>query len=394
MKSTFRFGYFILLVAIITLSFGLGVWVGINRIPPCFQPPSDFDFSLFWEAYHKLQEHFFNPSKIENQSIIYGAIKGMAESVGDSYTTFFSPQEAKKFFQDMSGSFEGIGAEIGIRKKMLTIISPIKNTPAEKAGLKSGDIILKIDDKETFNMTIEEAVNLIRGPKGTTVTLTISRDEWVVPKEIKITRDIINIPSLEWSIKRGEIAYIQIYQFNEPLIGDFKRTVSQILQHPIKGIILDLRNNPGGYLDTALEIAGWFLKEGDIITIEDFGGKRENIVYKNKKNGLLSQYPLVILINEGSASGSEILAGALRDNRNIKLIGTKTFGKGSVQELVKLRDNSFLKITIAHWLTPKGQIISDIGLEPDIKIERTEEDIKENKDPQLETALEIIQNFK
>jgi len=374
--------------------FALGIWVGVEKIAYCVPQPENINFSLFWDAYNKLQEKFIDPEKIDDQKIIYGAIEGMAKSLGDPYTSFFSPEDAQRFAQDLSGTFEGIGAEIGIKKNQLTIVAPLEGTPAQEAGLKAGDSILEINGKNTSDFTTEEAVNLIRGPKGTYVTLTIYRDGWPSAKDIEITRQTIKIDSTKWELKDGNIAYVQIFQFDESLSGDFKNGVYQILQSPAKKIILDLRNNPGGYLETAQEIAGYFLKKGQTVTIEDFGEGKEQNIYVSQGNGELANYPIVVLINQGSASASEILAGTLRDNRNVRLIGEKSFGKGSVQEVVDLRGGSFLKITIAKWLTPKGNFISEVGLDPDVKVEITDQDIELNNDPQLDKALEIIRDLK
>jgi len=368
--------------------------VGVNKLSYHVAQPGNIDFSLFWDAYNKLQQNFIDPSKIASQKIVYGAIQGMTNSLGDPYTTFFNPTEAKKFQQDLAGSFEGIGVEIGIKKDLLTVIAPLKDTPGDKAGLRSGDIIVKINGQDSTNMTADEAVNLIRGPKGTPVTLAILRDGRTLTKDIKIIRDTIKVKSIEWSLKDGETAYIQIYQFDETLPADFKAIALKILQSPAKRIILDLRGNPGGYLEVAQNLAGWFLSKNQIVTIEDYGKARPQQIYRTDGNASLSDYPAVVLINQGSASASEILAGSLRDNRNVKLIGEKSFGKGCVQEVLELRGGSFLKITIANWLTPKGNSITDVGLTPDVKVEMTDQDIQAKKDPQLDKALEIIKELK
>jgi len=386
--------YPIVLVIAFLIVFALGAWIGATKIAYHVPQPGTIDFSLFWDAYNKLQQNYINPSKITNQKIVYGAISGMANSLGDPYTNFFDPQQAQKFQQDLTGSFEGIGAEIGIKKDLLTIIAPLKGTPAEKAGLKSGDVVVKIDGKDATNMTADEAVDLIRGPKGTPVTLTILRDGWNNTKDIKIVRDTIKVPSIEWSLKNEDVAYIQIYQFDDTLPADFKTIALAILQSPAKKIVLDLRNDPGGYLEAAQNVAGWFLQKGQTVTIEDFGKAKPQQTYKADGNSELANYPIVVLINQGSASASEILSGALRDDRNVKLIGNKSFGKGCVQEVVNLTGGSFLKITIANWLTPKGSSISDVGLTPDIKIDLTDQDIQQKKDPQLDKALEIVNNLK
>jgi len=382
------------LALVIFASFGLGVWVGKLQVVCEVCPPEELDFSLFWEAYHKLQEKFVSPEKFDIQEMIYGAISGMIKSLEDPYTVFLNPEDTKKFLEDVSGRFEGVGMEIGIRKGQLQVIAPLEGTPAQKAGLRAGDKIIRVDDTLTADITIDTAVSLIRGPKGTEVTLTIFREEWNTSKEIKIKRAVIEIPSLKWELKEtpgGQVmAYLKLYHFTEKAGFDFNMAAIEILNSPAQKIILDLRNNPGGYLEVAQDIASWFLKKGEIVVIEDFGDKMERKEYKAKGNAKLQDYPIVILINQGSASGSEILAGALRDNRGVLIIGEKSFGKGSVQELERLRGGSSLKITIAKWLTPKGELITDVGLEPDIVVEMTEEDYEQERDPQLEKAIEVI----
>jgi len=383
----------VFLIIAILIAFGLGVWFGKTQIVCEVCPPQEIDFSLFWEAWKKLEDKFVDKSKLNTQEMIYGAISGMVKSLDDPYTVFLKPEDTERFMEDVKGSFEGVGMEIGIRKDQLQVIAPLEGTPAQKAGLRPGDIIMKVDGKPTIDMTIEEAVNLIRGPKGTEVTLTILREEWGETKDIKIVRGVIEIPSLKWELKENNIAYLKLYNFTEKAAFDFNKAAIEILASPAEKIILDLRNNPGGYLEVAQNIAGWFLPKGDIVVIEEFSGGKERNEYKAEGNAKLSTYPVVVLINKGSASGSEILAGALHDNRQVLLIGETSFGKGSVQELEKLKGGSSLKITIAKWLTPKGESISDKGLEPDIKVEMTDEDYNEGRDPQLDKAIEIIKNL-
>lgn len=392
----------ILVAGALSASFSYGIWFGKQQVVCKFCQPQDIDFSLFWEAYHKLQEKFVDPEKFDTQKIIYSAISGMVQSLGDPYTVFFPPQETKKFMEDVTGVFEGVGMEIGMKKGQLQVISPIEGTPAQKAGIRAGDKILKIDDVFTADITIDKAVDLIRGKKGTQVTLTILRQGWDETKEIKITREVISVPSLKLQFltlngepagNEGEIAHIQLYHFSGKAGSDFREAAIQILNSSAKKIILDLRGNPGGYLEISQEIAGWFLKRVQVVVIEDFGAKGERQEYKTNGNGALSDYPLVVLINAGSASASEILAGALHDNRGVLLIGEKSFGKGSVQELENLTDGSSLKITVAKWLTPKGKLITDVGLEPDIKVELTDEDYENNRDPQMDKAVEIVKNL-
>jgi len=388
-----KIGFTFLGVLSVVMIFITGFLIGEYSVicPVC--PPEDVDFSLFWETWKVLKEKFVDPKKLNTQEMIYGAVSGMVKSTDDPYTVFFSPEETEEFLKETEGVFEGIGAEIGIKNNQLLIIAPLEGTPAEKAGLRAGDKILKIDGKDTVDLTIEEAVNLIRGPKGTEVTLTIFREDWKEAKEIKIVRSVIKIPSVKWELLEGNIAYIKLYQFFERADRDFRKMAIEILNSPAQKIILDLRNNPGGYLEVAQEIAGWFLKKGDIVVIEDPRPGQEQKFYKAEGNEKFLDYPIVVLINKGSASASEILAGALRDNRNVLLIGEASFGKGSVQELEELRGGSSLKITIARWLTPKGELIAEEGLKPDIEVKMTPQDYDQDRDPQLEKAIEIIKNL-
>ncbi len=379
------------LIAVIVIAFVFGFYAGQIQCEIC--PPEQIDFSLFWQAWDTLQKRFVNQEEFNTQQMIYGAISGMVKSLEDPYTVFLDPDDTKRFIEDIKGSFEGVGMEIGIRKSQLTVIAPLEGTPAQKAGLRAGDKILKVDETSTIDISIDEAVDLIRGPKGTEVVLTIYRKEWENTREIPIVRGVIEVPSLKLEILDDNIAYLELYQFSEKANFDFSKAATEILQSPAEKIILDLRNNPGGYLEVAQDIAGWFLERGQIVVIEDFS-QGEQKEYLSKGPSRLLEYPLVILINQGSASGSEILAGALRDNRDIKLIGEKSFGKGSVQELERLKEGSSLKITIAKWLTPKGELITDVGLEPDIKQEMTDEDYEQERDPQLDRAIEEIKEIR
>ena len=353
--------------------------------------PEPVDFGLFWQALKTLEEKYVDSSKIDYKGVLYGAIEGMTKSLGDDYTVFMRPDKAESFMRSVSGNekFEGVGMEIGIKGKALTVISPLEGTPAYKAGIKAGDKILKIDDTSTDGLLTEEAVSLIRGKKGTSVTLTINRKDFDEPKKITLVRDVIQVPVINWSIMDSDIAYIKIYQFSANLSSKFEDVVSEILKSNAKKIILDLRNNPGGYLQTANDIANWFIPKGQIILKEEFkdGNKDE---YVSRGYSAIQDFPIVVLVNKGSASASEILAGALRDIRGIKLIGEKTFGKGSVQEIESFKDGSSLKVTVAKWLTPSGVSITDEGLNPDITIELTEDDYNNERDPQLDKAKEIL----
>jgi len=386
-----KFSLFFLVILIFG-AFGLGFWTGQEYKICDVCPPEDINFSLFWEAYNKIQEKFVDREKIDIQKIIYGAISGMVNSLDDPYTVFFPPEDTKKFKEDVSGVFEGVGMQIDIKKGQLQVVAPLEGTPAQKAGLRPGDKIIKVNDTLTAELTLDEVVSLIRGPRGTEVVLTIFREGWDETKDFRIVRGVIEVPSLKWELIEDDIAYIKLYQFSKKALFDFTETVFEILDSPAKKIILDLRNNPGGLLTVAQDIAGWFLENGDIVVIEDFRD-REDVEYKAYGNGVFLDYKIVVLINKGSASGSEILAGALRDNRDILLIGEKSFGKGSVQELDELRGGSSLKITIAKWLTPKGELITETGLEPDVKVEMSIEDYEEERDPQLDKAVEVIKNL-
>ncbi|MFH1509983.1 MAG: S41 family peptidase [Candidatus Nealsonbacteria bacterium] len=381
------------LIILILITFSLGIWIGRNQVICQTCPPEKVDFSLFWETWNKIEEKYVGKGELDAQEMIYGAIRGMVNSLGDPYTVFLEPEDTKLFIEDVKGSFEGVGMEIGIKDNQLQVIAPLEGTPAQKAGLKAGDKIVEIDGESTAGITTDEAVKKIRGPKGTEVVLGIYRESWKEKRDVPIVRGVISIPSLKFELRDDNIAYIHLYQFSEAAAYDFREAVIDILESPTEKIVLDLRNNPGGYLEVAQEIAGWFLEKGQVVTIEDFGEGREQELYKTNGSSKLVSYPIVILINEGSASASEILAGALRDNRDIILVGATSFGKGSVQELEKFSGGSSLKVTVAKWLTPNGDLIAGKGLEPDIEIEITQEDIDNEVDSQLDKAIEILKNI-
>ncbi len=355
------------------------------------------DFSLFWNAWNILKGKFVDSNKITNQDLVYGAISGLMSATKDPYTVFMPPTEADSFNQEISGEFGGIGAELGIKMGQLMIVAPLKNTPAEKAGIKAGDAILKINSTSTVGMSTDEAVKDIRGERGTKVTLNIIRDGWDKPQDFVITRDIIQIPTLDWKMinkdgkddQNGGILYAQLYNFYEQSPSLFYQMIVQAIYRNPKGVIIDLRNNPGGYLEAATNIASWFLNNGDLVVGERFQSGSDQ-QYKSEGNGVFKNIPVVVLINEGSASASEILAGALRDDRGAKLVGVKSFGKGSVQELEQLPGNSQIKVTIAHWLTPSGLMIDKNGLTPDYTVNISDQDIKDGKDPQFAKAVEVL----
>ncbi len=379
----------VILVVAFFVIFGFGFWVGKAQVVCKVCAPESVDFSLFWEAWDKIQTSYVNPADFNTQEMIYGAISGMVKALNDPYTVFFSPKENKEFLEDVNGRFEGVGMEVGIKDNQLQVIAPIEGTPAQRAGIIAGDKIIKIGDTLTADLTVEGAVSLIRGKKDTEVTLLISRKGWDAPKEFKIKRDVIVVPSLKLEFK-DDAAYLKLYQFSDNANSDFAKAAVQILNSSSKKIVLDLRNNPGGYLEVAQNIAGWFLEDNQVVVTEDFRDKKDQIVYRTRGNSKLLGYPIAILINQGSASASEILAAALRDNRGVKLVGETSFGKGSVQQLENLTGGASLKITVADWLTPKGEHIKKVGLKPDFEVKLTEEDTAAGKDPQLEKAIEIL----
>lgn len=398
----------ILIIAIIFsvfTGFGGGIWFSKYQygtpLPPAIQKiinqstgqPSDIDFGLFWEVWAKLSEKYVDTSKLDNQKMIYGAIEGMVNSVGDPYTLFFEPVVSQKFQEEIAGAFGGVGIEIGKRNGVLTVIAPLKDTPADRAGIKAGDKIVKIDKQPTTDMSIEGATSLIRGKIGTKVVLTISNGNI---RDVELVRETIRVPSVKWQLLDGGVAYMQIYTFSQNVDPDFEKASQEILKSTATKLVIDLRNNPGGLLDSAINLAGWFLDTGQVVTMEKFrdGTSHE---FKSEGNGLFKKYPTAILINGGSASASEILSGALSDNKNIPLVGEKSFGKGSVQELQNFDNGSSLKVTIAKWFTPKGRSISDLGIEPNYEVklpenpaEGTLEFGKLGKDPQLDKAVEIL----
>lgn len=353
--------------------------------------PEAIDFSLFWDAWQVIKDKYVTADKIDNQDLLYGAVSGLVNALKDQNSVFMPPADAQKFNEDISGEFSGIGAEIGIKEEQLVIIAPLKDTPAERVGLKANDKILKVNDTITAGLNVDEAAKLIRGKKGTTVVLTISRNGWDNSKEISIIRDVIQIPTMDWQMIDDGIAHIQLYNFYEtaPLLF-YQMAIEMVAENP-KGVVLDLRDDPGGYLEVAVNLASWFLKSGQTVVTEEFSSG-EKQTFKSSGNGFFKDMPMVVLINEGSASASEILAGALRDNRAIKLIGKKSFGKGTVQELETLKDGSVIKITIAHWLLPNGQLIEKNGLTPDYEVDLNDDDIEAGRDPQLDKAVEVLKS--
>lgn len=379
----------------------LGKVLGKYSQSPEDKLSQDVDFDLFWEVWDILEKEFVDRDKLSEKEMFYGAVRGLVSSLGDPYTVFMNPIIAHEFAEDLAGTFEGIGAEIGIRDEILTIIAPLPDMPAEKAGLRAGDKVYAINGESTMNISIDEAVNKIRGPVDTQVTLTISRDGLEKAEDVAITRGVIIVKSVKTEILNNninvnsdsnnnddDIYVIKITNFNDDTLNLFNEAVREVITKNPSGIILDLRNNPGGYLETAIEVSSEWVDEGVVVT-EQFSEDKK-LEYLSRGRARLKDYPTVVLVNQGSASASEIVAGALQDYGKAKIIGMQTFGKGSVQALQKLKDGSSVKITVAKWLTPNGNCINEEGITPDEEIDLTIEDYEAGNDPQMDRAVEIL----
>jgi len=351
------------------------------------------DFTPFWKVWNILNEKSPSSKNISDQEKVWGAVQGLASSMDDPYTVFFPPDESKAFEDSISGQFGGVGMEVGIKDKILTVIAPLKDTPAYKAGIKSGDKILKIDKKSSADLTIEKAIMLIRGEKGTTVTLTIFKEGEKDSRDVSIVRDTIEIPTLDSELRKEDgVFVIKLYSFSANSAILFQTALQKFADSGSNKLILDLRGDPGGYLDSAVSMASWFLPGGKPILIEDYGDKEKEKIYRSRGYDVFAEgnLKMVILVDGGSASASEILAGALSEHGVAKLVGTQTYGKGSVQEVVPITDTTSLKVTIAKWYTPNGVSISEKGLTPDFIVKFTQKDADAKKDPQMDKALEIV----
>ncbi len=349
-------------------------------------PTKSIDFSTFGEVLLLLQENFPRFSDISKEELGHGLIDGIIGALDDPYTIFLDAERSKIFMSDVTGEFEGIGVEIGLRNGALQVISPLKNTPAYRAGLKAQDIIVAIDKESTEKITLEEAVLKIRGPRGEEVELSILRDGKI--EEVTIVRDKIKIPSIEWEVVDNNIAHIKLFHFHDSIVREFDKVSREIIGSDVDGIILDLRNNPGGIFSGAVDVAGYFIERDSVAVIEtNLKDSKEDKHIKTKRIPTLIDHNVVILINEGTASAAEIVAGALRDHRQIKIVGMKSFGKGSIQQIFNTRDGSMLKITVKYFLTPSGVVINDNGIVPDIEVEASEDD---KKDLQLQRAVEVL----
>ncbi len=358
----------------------------------------DVDFDEFWKVWAMLEQYYIDSDKLDAQDMVYGAIKGMTDSLEDPYTVYLSPKENQRHNEDLAGSFYGIGVELGYIDQTLAAVSPLKGNPAEKAGVQAGDLILHVKDEkknideDTSDWSLIEAVEKIRGEKGTPVTLTLYREsdgDNNIPFEVTIVRDTILVPSVEVSFVKHNnkrVAHIELSKFGDRTIAEWDKVVTEVLKNKsqIDGIVLDMRNNPGGYLDRSIMIASDFVSKGTIVTQE---GRYNSKDYKSTGRGKLSGIPLVILVNRGSASASEIVAGALRDNLGTKLVGEKTFGKGTVQDKIDLDSDSGLHITVARWKLPKGSWIHKEGIEVDVEVEQ---DYETEQDEVLFKGIEVL----
>jgi carboxyl-terminal processing protease len=390
------------------LIFGLGYYTGGRGLKVGLGPsgsvavsritPSDknVDFSLFWKVWDILGSSYFDKSKLVNSNMVYGAIAGMVSSLGDPYTVFLPPSENKIVEEDLGSSFEGVGIQIGYKGTQLAVVAPIPGSPAEAVGVKAGDFIMGIKDASkglevaTVGMNLAEAVKDIRGPAGTKVTLTLLRDNDPKPIIVDIVREKLTVPSVSvtYAGKDNQIAVIKLTKFGADTETEWQKAVNEMVaKNDLKGIVLDLRNNPGGYLEEAVRIGGEFLKTNAVVVIEEkASGARTD--YRVDRVGRLTSTPLMVVINGGSASASEILAGALRDVRRIKLVGEASFGKGTIQEPQDLTGGAGLHVTIAKWLTPSGFWVNGKGLEPDVKIVNEE---NSTTDKQLEEAIKLLE---
>ncbi len=392
MSITFSTGYFIG-----KRGFELekkGFKIEINRDTPA---DKNLNFTLFWKVWDTVTESYYDKSKIAPKNMVYGAIKGMVDSIGDPYTTFLTPSENQVIQEDLQGNFEGIGIQIGFRGTQLAVVAPLPGSPAEKAGIKAGDYIIGVKDEAkgidrgTVGISLPEAVQTIRGTAGTKVTLALLRNGSDQPIIVDVTRASIDVPSVSLAFvgKDKSIAHIRLLKFGGETTTEWESSVLEVLKNPdLKGVIVDLRNNTGGYLQGAVDIASEFLEVGDVVVIEEKGSGERN-EFKVERMGKLKKEPLVILVNKGSASASEILAGALRDDKKTFLIGTTTFGKGTIQEPLEIENGAGLHITTAKWLTPSKFWVNEVGLDPDVKIE---DDPETPEDEQLNEAIKVVEN--
>lgn len=395
-------------VLLISITFVAGYYFGVKgysaqvrRFPEVTisrESPEELetlDFSLFWRVWDTLEDRYYDKDKLIQSKMVYGAIKGMVSAIEDPYTVFLPPTENKVVQEDLQGNFEGVGIQIGFQGSQLAVIAPLPDSPAENAGVEAGDLIIGIKDtikdldRGTQGITLSEAVEAIRGTRGSKVTLTLLRGEETDPRVVELTRESISVPSisLEYVGEGSSIAHVRVLKFGGETKAEWDTKVVELLTKPgLTGIVLDVRNNPGGYLQGAVDLATDFLEVGDLVVVEE-DGRGGRIEDKVETLGRLRNQKVVVLINKGSASASEILAGALRDGKNIKLVGENSFGKGTIQEPQQINGGSGLHITIAKWLTPSGYWVDGQGLDPDVVVEDNSET---DEDEQLQEAIKLV----
>lgn len=389
-KKPVHIGVALILVIVV---FFAGVYIGSAKSVNVNSQGTPVDLTAFWKVWSLLDQKYVSSKPIpDSQAKIWGSIQGLASSMGDPYTVFFPPAESKMFESDIAGNFEGVGMEVALKDSILTVVAPLKGSPAEKAGVKPGDKVLKINATSTIDMSVDKAVSIIRGKKGTVVTLTVIREGTKQAFDIKIVRDVIDVPTLEIDVRDDGIFVIKLYSFSAKSSSLFRDALRKFYNSGNKKLLIDLRGNPGGYLDAAVDMASWFLPAGKVIVSEDFGKNAPPTIYRSRGYNVFPNSHIVILINGGSASASEILAGALQEHGIATLVGTKSFGKGSVQELMQITPETSLKVTVARWLTPHGLSISEGGLKPDVEIKVAQEDVDKKIDPQLNKAIELLKS--
>lgn len=395
----FYFLHFILGAALV---FGAGYYTGsseqLNRQAgfdsfekSIVDPEGKLDLRRYWSVWEKVQDGYVDAEHIDEEAAVYGSIKGLVNSLGDKYSAFMTPDETALFQSSLNSELEGIGAELSEQEGQLVVVSPIKNSPAERAGIKPGDFIVAIDGVDATDYTFFDAIKNIRGEKGTEVKLTIVRaideNSYGDPFDVTIVRDEILLDSVVTEVLDGNIYHISVNQFSDDTVSEFFKAAQDALLGGAEGLIVDLRYNGGGYLEAAVDIFGEFVPEDQTAVIVESGATKEREMYKTSGSGRLSEIPLVVLVNEGSASASEILAGAIQDFGIGTVVGTQTFGKGTVQQIDILPDGSALRLTIAKWFTPNDRTIEDVGIAPDVVVEQTE-DLEE--DAQLDKAISIL----